>query len=201
MGTSSSSQALVMPSITCENCHMMCGFSGLPKFRQLVAPTGVAPEQATLRVASATACIAPRRGIEIAPAAVAIERHGESALRTLDADHARIARARAFHGVGLHHGIVLLPDPALAADVRRWRAGFSDHAVRSVLAELDVLRHSPAERAAPSVPADACKPAHRRSELRWEFPRQPCRARTRASCSQESPGRFRPHRVPTSGRR
>ncbi len=52
----------VMPSMTCENCHMMCGFSGLPKFRQLVAATGVAPVQATLRAASATACIAPSLG-------------------------------------------------------------------------------------------------------------------------------------------
>ena len=30
-----SSQAfLLMPSMVWENCHMMCGFSGLPKFRQ-----------------------------------------------------------------------------------------------------------------------------------------------------------------------
>src|ERR1017187_9101831 len=62
MGVSSSSQALDMPSMVCENCHMMCGFSGLPKFRQLVAATGVAPVQATLRAASATACIAPSLG-------------------------------------------------------------------------------------------------------------------------------------------
>ena len=41
---------------------MMVGFSGLPKFRQLVAATGVAPVQETLRAASATACIAPSLG-------------------------------------------------------------------------------------------------------------------------------------------
>ena len=41
---------------------MMGGFSGLPKFRQLVAATGLAPVQETLRAASATACIAPSRG-------------------------------------------------------------------------------------------------------------------------------------------
>src|SRR5258708_3958588 len=58
IGISSSSHALVMPSIVCENCHMMCGFSGLPKFRQFVAATGVAPEHAAFRAASATACIA-----------------------------------------------------------------------------------------------------------------------------------------------
>src|SRR6478609_9350974 len=41
---------------------MICGFSGLPKFRQLVAATGVAPVQETLRADSATACIAPSLG-------------------------------------------------------------------------------------------------------------------------------------------
>ena len=41
---------------------MISGFSGLPKFRQFVAATGVAPVQATLRAASATACIAPSFG-------------------------------------------------------------------------------------------------------------------------------------------
>ena len=41
---------------------MISGFSGLPKLRQLVAATGVAPVQATLRAASATACMAPSLG-------------------------------------------------------------------------------------------------------------------------------------------
>ena len=41
---------------------MMCGLSGLPKLRQLVIAMGVAPVQATLRAASATAPIAPTRG-------------------------------------------------------------------------------------------------------------------------------------------
>src|SRR6266849_6133805 len=41
---------------------MICGFSGLPKFRQFVAATGVAPVHDTLRDASATACIAPSFG-------------------------------------------------------------------------------------------------------------------------------------------
>src|SRR6201986_3380187 len=41
---------------------MICGFSGLPKFRQLVAATGVAPVHETLRADSATACIAPSLG-------------------------------------------------------------------------------------------------------------------------------------------
>src|SRR5258708_11821808 len=41
---------------------MICGFSGLPKFRQLVAATGTAPVQETLRADSATACMAPSLG-------------------------------------------------------------------------------------------------------------------------------------------
>ena len=38
---------------------MISGFSGLPKFRQLVRASGRAPVQATLRAASATAAIVP----------------------------------------------------------------------------------------------------------------------------------------------
>ncbi len=55
--------------------------------------------------------------IEITPAAVAIERHRQSALRALDANHARVASSWRFDRVGLHHVIVLLPHPALAADI------------------------------------------------------------------------------------
>src|SRR6516162_10790700 len=63
MGVPRAVAASAMPSITCENCHITSGFSGLPKLRQLVAAIGRAPEVATLRAASATACIAPRRGL------------------------------------------------------------------------------------------------------------------------------------------
>src|SRR5215469_15525296 len=62
MGVSSASQSLARPSTTWENCHMIQGFSGLPKLRQLVAATGSAPVQDTLRADSATACIAPILG-------------------------------------------------------------------------------------------------------------------------------------------
>src|SRR5208283_2985249 len=55
--------------------------------------------------------------IEITPAPVAVKRHGKAALRALNADHARIARTRSLHCVGLYHVIVLLPDPPLAADI------------------------------------------------------------------------------------
>src|SRR6267154_639751 len=62
IGVSSVVQASVRPSTTCENCHMIPGFSGLPKFRQFVAATGVAPVHETFRADSATACIAPSLG-------------------------------------------------------------------------------------------------------------------------------------------
>src|SRR5260370_9915406 len=42
---------------------MTSGFSGVAEWRQLVAAMGRAPLQATLRGASATACIAPTRGL------------------------------------------------------------------------------------------------------------------------------------------
>src|ERR1700732_3421747 len=62
MGVSSSLHAAASPSIASLNCHITSGFSGLPKFKQLVAAIGFAPEHATLRAASATACMAPKRG-------------------------------------------------------------------------------------------------------------------------------------------
>src|ERR1700723_2690173 len=55
--------------------------------------------------------------IEITPASVAIERHRQTALRTLDPNHAPVACSRRFNRVGLHHVIVLLPHPTLAANV------------------------------------------------------------------------------------
>src|ERR1700747_1884160 len=55
--------------------------------------------------------------IEIAPAAVAIEGHGQATLGAFDSDDAGITCAGTFDRVGLHHGIVLLPDVALAADI------------------------------------------------------------------------------------
>src|SRR5215468_8277027 len=62
MGVPSAVHASPKPSIVCENCHITSGFSGLPKLRQFVAAIGRAPDAATLRAASATACIAPTFG-------------------------------------------------------------------------------------------------------------------------------------------
>ena len=56
-------------------------------------------------------------GVQVAPAFIAVERHGQAAVRTLDAHHARLT-ARALHRIGLHHRLVLLVDPVLGADIR-----------------------------------------------------------------------------------
>src|SRR6059058_861044 len=63
MGVPRAVQASAMPSIASLNCHITSGFSGLPKLRQFVAAMGRAPLAATLRAASATACMAPTRGL------------------------------------------------------------------------------------------------------------------------------------------
>ena len=42
-------QAAARPSTARVSCQAMCGFSGLPKLRQLVSPSGSAPTQARLR--------------------------------------------------------------------------------------------------------------------------------------------------------
>ena len=55
-------QAAAIPRIDSANCHITSGRSGLPKFRQFVTASGVAPVHATLRADSATACAAPRYG-------------------------------------------------------------------------------------------------------------------------------------------
>ena len=62
IGRSSARHASPMPATASANCHMISGRSGLPKFRQLVAPTGSPPAHATLRAASATARRAPSLG-------------------------------------------------------------------------------------------------------------------------------------------
>src|SRR6202521_1768194 len=59
----------------------------------------------------------PETRIEIAPSAVAVERHGQSAIGALDADDASIARSGRVDSVGLHHVVILLPDPTLRANV------------------------------------------------------------------------------------
>src|SRR6185436_3637937 len=61
-GTPSARQASPRPAIARVSCQAMCGFSGLPKLRQLVSPSGSAPTQARLAEHSSTASTAPRYG-------------------------------------------------------------------------------------------------------------------------------------------
>src|ERR1051326_7144107 len=60
----------------------------------------------------------PEPRIEIAPASIAVESRCQPSLRALDANDARIARPRRLNRIGLHHVVVLLPHPTLAANIR-----------------------------------------------------------------------------------
>src|ERR1700678_4253394 len=79
--------------------------------------------------------------IEITPARVAVQRHRQAELRTFNANDTSIARAGRLDSIGLHHVIVLLPNPALTANVR------AGQQLLQMLSEfgrgtwLDMLRH------------------------------------------------------------
>ena len=55
-------------------------------------------------------------GIQVTPSAIAVERHRQATQGVLDAHYAAVP-ARTLHGIGLHHRVVLLVNPALGADV------------------------------------------------------------------------------------
>ncbi len=61
-GTSSALQAAAIPSTAFLNCQNTSGFSGFPKFRQSVIPSGTAPQAIMFLAASATAWAAPCHG-------------------------------------------------------------------------------------------------------------------------------------------
>src|SRR5439155_19670021 len=61
-GTPSASHAALMPATLRSSCHAPVGRSGLPRLRQSVIASGVAPTHTTLRIASATAAAAPTNG-------------------------------------------------------------------------------------------------------------------------------------------
>ena len=79
-------------------------------------------------------------GIEITPAPIAIERHGQRAFGALDADQSTIS-ARPLHSIGLHHVLVLLVDPSFGADVRRSQQRLEFHAEILVATKLYSRRH------------------------------------------------------------
>src|SRR5579864_4020825 len=60
----------------------------------------------------------PEPRIEIAPASIAVESHRQATLRALDANDSGIAGTRRLDRIGLHHVVILLPHPALAANIR-----------------------------------------------------------------------------------
>src|SRR5205085_4201674 len=78
--------------------------------------------------------------VEIAPTAVAIQRHGQPSLRAFDANDSRIPGTRALHSVGLYHGVVLLPHPAFPADIPAGQHFLEVGGQVGYLAQADVLR-------------------------------------------------------------
>src|SRR5581483_9632338 len=92
----------------------------------------------------------PEPRVEVAPAAVAVERHGQAALRALDANDTRVASTRPDYGVGLHHRVVLLPYPTLSADVFAGEKRFQIVAKIARLAQLNVRRHFARHRRLPA---------------------------------------------------
>ena len=122
-----------MPSIDSTSCAMISGRSGLPKFRLLVVATGSAPTVDRLRQHSATISFVPSRGIEIAVAAVAVERHGDRRPGLLDA-HDRRVGARPGERVRADHVVVLLARSSASSRDRPRRAASPDRASRSALA-------------------------------------------------------------------
>ena len=82
-----------MPSMACENCHMICGFSGLPKFRQLVARHRSRARASHFARGLGHGVHRAQLRIEIAPASIAIERHRQPALRARSLPLMRITPA------------------------------------------------------------------------------------------------------------
>src|ERR1700722_777484 len=69
----------------------------------------------------------------------------------LDANHPGVTRARSLDRIGLHHVIVLLPHPALAANVRTGEKLFQSLGEVSNSAELNMLRHLARNRRLPPL--------------------------------------------------
>ena len=107
-----------MPRQASLNWKNTSGFSGFPKFRQSVMPSGSAPVHATLRAASATVALPPSYGSSatsrLLQSTLTASAKGSPSTRK----HAGVA-AGAEDGRGLHRGVVLLVHPPLAGDRRR----------------------------------------------------------------------------------
>ncbi len=79
--------------------------------------------------------------VEITPSPIPVERHRQPAFRSLDANHARIPGAGRVNRIGLHHVIVLLPHPALRADVGTGEQSFELRREIAAFREVNVRRH------------------------------------------------------------
>src|SRR5271157_339006 len=78
-------------------------------------------------------------GVEVAPTPVTIERHRQTTVRALYPDNTALT-TRSLDSVGLHHGVILLKDPTLRADVRARQQTLQVVRELSLLTELDAVR-------------------------------------------------------------
>src|ERR1041385_1661351 len=90
-------------------------------------------------------------GIQIAPAPVPIQSHCQPTLRAFDTNYATIAVLRTFNRVGLDHGIVLLKEPTLAANILARKQLLQIFCEIGSHSELYMLGHFPRHWRLPSL--------------------------------------------------
>ena len=118
-GSPSARQASARPSTASVSCQATCGFSGLPKFRQLVSPSGSAPTQARLAAHSNTASAAPRARVARDAPAVAVDRDRDRATPSGSASTAASACSGRRTVRDCDDRVVLLEHRPARGDVRR----------------------------------------------------------------------------------
>ena len=118
IGSPSASHAAAMPSIASASSQPISAFSGFPKLRQSVKPSGSAPVQARLRAASRTASAPPVNGSSdaIRPWPSRVTR--KPAERRLQPEHGRV-QARAADRAAADELVVAAVDELAAAQARR----------------------------------------------------------------------------------
>ena len=193
-----------MPSIASLNCHITSGFSGLPKFRQFVAAIGRAPVQATLRAASATACIAPTRGERKhqrpLPSVASASARFDSFSRTTAASPAPGPTRVLVRTIESYCSVIHCFD-AIVGDASKRRkfsvrsAPSARRTRRAVRAKLPRFRQTALRQSAARIRA-----LLRRSRA-LEFPRRRGHDAARAACRRPSRGPLQRRRVPICGTR
>ena len=101
----SASHACAIPSIDSASSHPISGFSGLPKLRQSVKPSGSPPAQATLRAASRIASAPPVNGSSEPTRPVPSSVSGEPAVGRPQPQHGGV-EPRPAHGARLDELVV-----------------------------------------------------------------------------------------------